>query len=713
MARMTSSASSTAPPTSPATPLSSSARLKFTSRSSKLTPAGSARSPARLAYTPARMAARLRFSPGELALTPTRVALWYSPEGAPKPSPLSYSPMASSPSLSACSPLRFMSSPTTATLKQALALEAQECHTFGMALDPQDLKEQFRRDAIERSLLYFEYAPKEEQLQVVEHVAEQKDCVLLAPCGWGKTLAYFLPMVIFKHSITVIISPLIALIEEQMQKLDEYRIPNIFFTSERNNRFLDDDAISQMLDGHYRAVFMTPELYFGSGSMSKKAQKLWSMDKWKARLLCIVVDELHCVERWGMTQTGKEAFRPEYSLLGQLRCQAPQVPIVGLTATLTDDQEAKVKRSLFQYKDGEPLKIIKVDDLRDNLSFEVQIFQGQHRSRNLASLLDDGPKKKTLVYFDSIAALRSVQDELVKLRPGLKIGAYYSTLRAGHKQDTMSEFKDGKINVLLATDAAGMGCDIPDVTHVIQYDLPLDLTSLVQRFGRAARNPLLVKRGIVTLLAPPITSSKYIKRPDLKELVRTAKDKDARHCCWELIAKRFNITRKCNQLCEGCTGATFSAKFPICLPPAPIKIPTEKRTDEEKQVGRRKFLEWRKKTYKKWAGEDEPMTDGETWILPDSAVDKLCERLSHATTAKGVRDLARICGWRVMEEYYFDEVAQVAIAALDETKGILNNPNVLEQAGDSSDDRTKGASGSAATSGMDPIHQLLRAAAYI
>jgi len=131
---------------------------------------------------------------------------------------------------------------------------------------------------------------------------------------------------------------------------------------------------------------------------------------------------------------------------------------------------AKVKRYLFQYKDDRPLNIIKVDDMRDNLSFEVLIFQGQHRSRNLASLLNDDPKKKTLVYFDSIVILRSVQEELVKLRPGLKIGAYYSTLRARHKQDTMSEFKDGKINVLLATEAAGMGCDIPDVTHVIQYE---------------------------------------------------------------------------------------------------------------------------------------------------------------------------------------------------------------------------------------------------
>lgn len=149
-----------------------------------------------------------------------------------------------------------------------------------------------------------------------------------------------------------------------------------------------------MLDGHYRAVFMTPEVYFGAGIMSKKAQNLWSMDEWKTRLLCIVVDELHCVERWGMTQSGKEAFRPEYSLLGQLRSQVPQVPIIGLTATLTEDQEAKVKKSLFQYSDGKLLNIIKVNDLRDNLSFEVHIFQGQHHSRNLASLLDGDTKRR-------------------------------------------------------------------------------------------------------------------------------------------------------------------------------------------------------------------------------------------------------------------------------------------------------------------------------
>lgn len=125
----------------------------------------------------------------------------------------------------------------------------------------------------------------------------------------------------------------------------------------------------------------------------------------------------------------------------------------------------------------------------------------------------------------------------------------------------------------------------------LSHSLPTDLTSLVQRFGRAARDPLLVPHGIVTLLAPPITNSKYVSRPDIKELVRVAKSKGERRCCWELIAKHFDTTRQCNQSCEGCTGTTFSARFSIRQPRAPVKIPTEKRTDEEKQVARRKFLE--------------------------------------------------------------------------------------------------------------------------
>jgi len=223
-----------------------------------------------------------------------------------------------------------------------------------------------------------------------------------------------------------------------------------------------------MLDGHYRAVYMTPEMYFGGSRKTQElCKKLWGDSRWKDSLLSIVVDEVHCVERWGMETDGREAFRPEYSLLGQLRSQARGVPIVGVSATLDDTQLAKIKRSLFQYTDDTPLKLIEVEDMRDNLRLEIRIFSGHHRVRNLASMLDG---RKTLVYFDTIRHLRYVQEELRKLLPKLRIGAYYSTLRLEHKEETMDQFKKKKIDILLATDAAGMGCDIPDVAHVIQYE---------------------------------------------------------------------------------------------------------------------------------------------------------------------------------------------------------------------------------------------------
>jgi len=197
------------------------------------------------------------------------------------------------------------------------------------------------------------------------------------------------------------------------------------------------------------------------------------------------------------------------------------------------------------------------------------------------------------------------------------------------------------------------------------------MTSLVQRFGRAARDPNKVAIGIVTLLAPPATTkSKYDKRPDMKEFVLASKDKK---CRWKIISDRFNIGRSCEKACDVCNAGLFSPK--VTLPPLPpqSKLPTAKSTEVEQQLGRQLLLAWRKKAYEEWAGADPPMTDGEIWILPQDVLEKLCEKLSHATTAKGVQEIARACKWRPMEDFYFTEIAQVTVNALKEAKILLNN----------------------------------------
>ncbi|GJJ74175.1 hypothetical protein EMPS_06533 [Entomortierella parvispora] len=370
--------------------------------------------------------------------------------------------------------------------------------------DESDVQDPLCKEAIQACRKRFHHSPKEEQLRVVKHIYNKQDCLLLAPCGWGKTLVFSLPMVMWKDKITVVISPLIALMQDQIKKLKEKDVTCLLLSTYNGNRVNDSD-IKLVKEGHYRAVFMSPEVIFGKGSTACKVQDLWNNKYWKSQLCSIVVDEVHCVDKW-------KDFRPYYSQIGSLRGKVPGVPIVGLTATLPPDSLQEIKNSVFLA--SSTVHVIRVDDIRDNIQLEVHTFSLRNRVRQLAKLLDN---TKTIVYFDSIALLRDVQDKLRPLRPDLRMDAFFSTRLSSSKDKVLLKFINSEIDVLLATDACGMGCDISDVITVFQYDLPHDLTSLVQRFGRAARGP--GTKGFGILLAPPTTSRKYNKRPDILNFV--------------------------------------------------------------------------------------------------------------------------------------------------------------------------------------------------
>ncbi|KAG0012845.1 ATP-dependent DNA helicase Q4, partial [Podila clonocystis] len=185
---------------------------------------------------------------------------------------------------------------------------------------------------------------------------------------------------------------------------------------------------------------------------------LWVDKRWRQRLISIVVDEIHCVDTWA-------GFRASYPCIGTLRSKVPGVPIVGLTATLTPKSFDVIKKHV--YLSSSDIKVIRVEDIRDNIRIEVHIFAAQNRVRLLAKLLD---KTKTIVYFDNTTLLRRVQDSLREMRPDLQIDAYFSVRVTSAKDKAMLDFIDSKIDVLLATDACGMGCDISDVITVIQYE---------------------------------------------------------------------------------------------------------------------------------------------------------------------------------------------------------------------------------------------------
>jgi superfamily II DNA helicase RecQ len=239
-----------------------------------------------------------------------------------------------------------------------------------------------------------------------------------------------------------------------LQKLAGARIPYIVLTG-ANSDAINKGTVERVLNGEYRAVYFTPEIIF-SGSKSVLLQNLWRNERWRKLLVAVVIDEVHCVEKWSK-------FRADYTRLGDLRVWAHGVPFVGLTATLTADAILQTKAKLFLSQ----AEIIRVNEVRTNVRLEVHT-QPKDAMKGLHNFLRN---EKTIVYFETIAVLVRVYKFLQWIRPDLRgrLGLYYSTLDDRHRRTTMKKFVDGDILILLATEAAGMGVDIQDVVQVIQY----------------------------------------------------------------------------------------------------------------------------------------------------------------------------------------------------------------------------------------------------
>ncbi|KAG0242698.1 ATP-dependent DNA helicase Q4, partial [Mortierella polycephala] len=160
-------------------------------------------------------------------------------------------------------------------------------------------------DAVQRCQEVFQVTPKDLQLKVAEFIGGGQDCILIAGCGWGKTLVYFLPLVLWTTRVIVIISPLKAIMQEQRMKLQSLGISSISFEKDVPT---GNNVIRDVAGGKYRAVFLTPEMIF----KSKALTPLWSNKSWKRRLQAVVLDEAHCVSTWG------PEFREDYYRIGEL-----------------------------------------------------------------------------------------------------------------------------------------------------------------------------------------------------------------------------------------------------------------------------------------------------------------------------------------------------------------------------------------------------------
>ncbi len=328
-------------------------------------------------------------------------------------------------------------------------------------------------DAVARESFGVDLRPL--QRSAVEATLAGRDTLLLVPTGGGKSLCYQLPALILAqrgHGPTVVVSPLVALIDDQVAKLKSRGIAAVGLHSSQDPT---ERAESQRAARGAALVYVSPER-----AVSARFRQWLGAGK----VAALAVDEAHCISEWG------HDFRPEYAQLGSIRASIGG-PAAALTATATPRVRAEISASL-----GLRDPAILIGDMsRPNLAFAVEHHRGDKvRLARLAAELDArgiGRKPaggRAIVYASTRARVKQVGDALRKL--GFQAGFYHAGRTDGAREKAQQGFADGKHLVLVATTAFGMGIDLPDVRLVVHVQAPGTVEAYYQQAGRAGRDGL-------------------------------------------------------------------------------------------------------------------------------------------------------------------------------------------------------------------------------
>ncbi|MBX2974265.1 MAG: RecQ family ATP-dependent DNA helicase [Flavobacteriales bacterium] len=314
---------------------------------------------------------------------------------------------------------------------------------------------------LERHFGYESFRPQQEG--IIEHVLSGRDAVVLMPTGGGKSLCYQIPALAL-DGLTVVVSPLIALMKDQVQALQSNGIAAAYLNS--SLQFNEERLIHQQLrHGELKLLYVSPERLFQQGFLDQ-------LQELRVRLFAI--DEAHCISTWG------HSFRPEYKQLRVLKERFPQVPVIALTATADRAVRGDIAASLALH---EPQTFISSFD-RPNLSLAV--LPGQDRWRAIERIVGRHAGKCGIIYCNSRAGAERLAERLQGI--GVKAAYYHAKLDPMERSRVQDDFIQGKLHVICATIAFGMGIDKSDVRFVIHYNLPGTVEGYYQEIGRAGRD---------------------------------------------------------------------------------------------------------------------------------------------------------------------------------------------------------------------------------
>ncbi len=326
-----------------------------------------------------------------------------------------------------------------------------------------------RFETLEQALKhYFGYDEfRAGQREIITTALANKDLLVVMPTGGGKSLCFQLPALL-KQGVTIVVSPLIALMQDQVQQLANNGINATFLNSSITTEERRDRARA-IYNGEVKLLYLAPE------RLNQEFINNFLIDlHQEVGIAGFAIDEAHCVSEWG------HDFRPDYRKLSQLRHYFPKVPFLGLTATATD----RVRLDIIKQLDLREPDIHIASFNRPNLYYEVRRKNSGSYKELLAQVKEQ--PGSAIIYCLS----RKKVDELTtKLRQdGIKVLPYHAGLNNEIRRDNQNSFIRDDVQVMVATVAFGMGINKPDVRLVIHYDLPRNIEGYYQESGRAGRD---------------------------------------------------------------------------------------------------------------------------------------------------------------------------------------------------------------------------------
>ena len=315
---------------------------------------------------------------------------------------------------------------------------------------------------------YFGYSEfRHQQDEIVRHVLNKKDVLALMPTGGGKSLCYQLPAVLL-DGLTIVISPLIALMKDQVDSLNVNGIASAFLNSSQSNEEQIHLA-NQLRNKQVKLLYLAPERLFGNDGKMLSFLKTLSVS-------LIAIDEAHCISHWG------HDFRPEYLALAGLKVEFPNVPVIALTATA----DKLTKKDILEKLNLKDPAIFISSFNRANITYRVNPKKDSFNQ--VLRFLWERKEDSGIIYCLSRKATEALAADLKK--EGFQAEPYHAGLDNSVKARTQEAFLRDEVKIIVATIAFGMGINKSNVRYVVHVDMPKNIEGYYQETGRAGRDVL-------------------------------------------------------------------------------------------------------------------------------------------------------------------------------------------------------------------------------